>query len=367
MKVNHVINQKNMKYHLTYDDIQLVPQFSNIKSRTQINLNTLVSRRYGLLNPIVASPMDTVCGEDMALKMFLMGGVGCIHRFMTIEEQCNIVKNLKYKIYGEGFGGPFEDWGVMYDDWHAEIPYVPIMAAIGVMASDMTRAEKLVENGANILVIDVAHGHHQNVIDMIRWCKDNLDSKVDIIAGNIATAQAAIDLEDAGADGLRVGIGGGSLCTTRVKTGFGIPNVSCLEEIVPVAKTPIMADGGIRTSGDISKALALGANTVMLGSLLAGTDEAPGQIIETTKGLYKRYRGSASLETKVVHGQQARNVEGESTTIPYKGGVKFIVNGLLDGVKSALSYAGAINLTEYKPEYVHVTNSGINEAKPHLL
>lgn len=356
-----------MQYHLTYDDIQLVPQYSDIPSRTQINLHTLVSRRYGLLNPLVASPMDTVCGEEMAFKIFLMGGVGCIHRFMSIEEQSRVVRSLYQRIYGEGFGGPFEEWGVMYDDWHSEINLIPIMAAIGVSESDKERAKSLVESGANILVIDVAHGHHKNVVDMVKWCKENLDSKVDIIAGNISTAQAAIDLEKAGADGLRVGIGGGSLCTTRIKTGFGVPNVSCLEEIIKVAKTPIMADGGIRTSGDISKALALGASSVMLGSLLAGTEEAPGQIIETPKGLYKRYRGSASLETKVVNGQQVRNVEGESTTIPYKGGVKFIVNGLLDGVKSALSYGGARNLEEFKPKYVVVTNSGINEAKPHLL
>jgi IMP dehydrogenase len=356
-----------MQYHLTYDDIQLVPQYSDIPSRTQINLHTLVSRRYGLLNPLVASPMDTVCGEEMAFKIFLMGGVGCIHRFMSIEEQSQVVRSLYQRIYGEGFGGPFEEWGVMYDDWHSEINLIPIMAAIGVSESDKERAKSLVESGANILVIDVAHGHHKNVIDMIKWCKENLDSKVDIIAGNISTAQAAMDLWIAGADGLRVGIGGGSLCTTRIKTGFGVPNVSCLEEIIKVAKIPIMADGGIRTSGDIAKALALGASSVMLGSLLAGTEEAPGQIIETPKGLYKRYRGSASLETKVVNGQQVRNVEGESTTIPYKGGVKFIVNGLLDGVKSALSYGGARNLEEFKPKYVVVTNSGINEAKPHLL
>ena len=356
-----------MQYHLTYDDIQLVPQYSDIPSRTQINLHTLVSRRYGLLNPIVASPMDTVCGEEMAFKMFLMGGVGCIHRFMSIEEQSKIVKSLYQRIYGEGFGGPFEDWGIMYDTWHSEINLIPIMAAIGVSESDKERATSLVESGANILVIDVAHGHHTNVLEMIKWCKNNLDDKVDIIAGNIATAQAAMDLVTYGADGLRVGIGGGSLCTTRIKTGFGVPNVSCLEEIIRVAKVPIMADGGIRTSGDIAKALALGSSSVMLGSLLAGTDEAPGQIIETPKGLYKRYRGSASLETKVVNGQQVRNVEGESTTIPYKGGVKFIVNGLLDGVKSALSYGGARNLKEFKPKYVVVTNSGINEAKPHLL
>ena len=356
-----------MKYHLTYDDIQLVPQFSKIQSRTHINLNTLVSRRYGLINPIIASPMDTVCGEDMAFKMMQLGGVGCVHRFMSIEDQSTIIKNLRYKIYGEGFGGPFEDWGVMYDDWHADIPYVPIMAAIGVNENDKERAKALVDSGANVLLIDVAHGHHKNVIEMVEWCKANLKSDVDIIAGNIATAEAAIDLERAGADGLRVGIGGGSLCTTRIKTGFGIPNVTSLQNVLNVAKVPVMADGGIRSSGDIAKALALGASNVMLGSLLAGTDEAPGMIIEKPNGLYKRYRGAASLETKLTHGQEARNVEGESTVVPYKGGVKLIVNGLMDGVKSALSYAGATNLKEFRLDYVEVTNAGLNEAKPHLL
>lgn len=356
-----------MRNSLTYDDIQLVPQYSNIPTRTQIKLHTLVSRRYGLLNPIVASPMDTVCGLEMAYKMFKLGGVGCIHRFNSIEEQSNIVKELYHRIYSEDWGGQFESWGVMVDDWHSEIPHIPIMASIGVSESDKDRAKSLVDSGCNIIVIDVAHGHHKNVEKMLMWCKNNLDDKVDIIAGNIATKEAAQELESWGADGLRVGIGGGSLCTTRVKTGFGVPNVSCIEDITSVAKTPVMADGGIRSSGDISKALAIGASSVMLGSLIAGTDEAPGQIVETPKGLYKRYRGSASLETKVTHGQQTRNVEGESTTIPYKGGVKFIVNGLIDGVKSALSYGGAKSLEDFNPPYVKVTNSGINEAKPHLL
>lgn len=352
---------------LTYDDIQLVPSYSEVTSRKNITLRTLLSRRYGLLNPIVASPMDTICGEEMAYRMMLLGGVGCVHRFMTIDEQVDIIKSLRYRIYGEGFGGPFEDWGVMYDDWHAEEPYVPIMASIGVQQEDRVRANKLSVAGANVLLIDVAHGHHKNVIDMVKWCKDNLDEKVDIIAGNIATAEAAIDLEKAGADGLRVGIGGGSLCTTRVKTGFGIPNVTSLQNVIKVSNVPVMADGGIRSSGDIAKALAIGASNVMLGSLLAGTDEAPGQIIEKPNGLYKRYRGAASLETKITHNQQLRNVEGESTVVPYKGGVKFIVNGLIDGVKSALSYAGANNLYQFKPDYVEVTSAGISEAKPHLL
>lgn len=347
-----------MNYSLTYDDIQLVPQYSNIPTRTQIKLHTLVSRRYGLLNPIVASPMDTVCGLEMAYKMYKLGGVGCIHRFNSIEEQSNIVEELYTRIFSPDLSKVV---------WEVGCGIPPIMAAIGVSEGDKQRAKSLVESGCNVLLIDVAHGHHENVRKMIEWCKTNLDEEVDIIAGNIATKESAQELESWGADGLRVGIGGGSLCTTRVKTGFGVPNVSCLEDITSVAKTPVMADGGIRSSGDISKALAIGASSVMLGSLIAGTDEAPGQIVETPKGLYKRYRGSASLETKVTHGQQTRNVEGESTTIPYKGGVKFIVNGLIDGVKSALSYGGAQDLEHFNPSYVLVTNSGINEAKPHLL
>ena len=357
------------KVALTYDDIQLVPAYSEISSRQNIKLHTMLSKRYGLLQPLVASPMDTVCEFDMALKMAQMGGVGCIHRFMSVEEQSDIVKNLAYSIYGDGFGGGIaENWGVMYDDWHAEIKQVPIMVAIGVQTEDRVRAKELVKAGANVLLIDVAHGHHKNVIDMVKWCKEQPEfDEVDIIAGNIATSEAAIDLENAGADGLRVGIGGGSLCTTRIKTGFGVPNVTSLEDVVSSANVPVMADGGIRASGDMAKTLALGASTIMIGSLIAGTDEAPGQILETPKGLYKRYRGSASLETKVTHGQAARNVEGESTTIPYKGGVKYIITSLLDGVKSALSYGGATDLKNYKPDYVQVTNAGLNEAKPHLL
>ena len=348
---------------LTYDDIQLVPGFSSVSSRQKIKLETKLSRNHNLLMPLVASPMDTVCEEEMAYKMFLMGGVGCIHRFMSIEDQCKQIEVLRYKIYGEGFGGPFENWG---EDYGSGKKAIPIMAAIGVGEEGMSRADALVQSGVNVLLIDVAHGHHQNVIDMISYCKEK-HSKVDVIAGNIATAEAAEDLQNAGADGLRVGIGGGSLCTTRIKTGFGIPNVTSIEEISRVAKVPVMADGGIRSSGDIAKALGVGAHCVMIGSLIAGTDEAPGKIIETRSGLSKRYRGSASLETKSAHGQEQRNVEGESTTIPYKGGVKFVINGLLDGVRSALSYAGSEDLDNFHPKYIQVTNSGLREAQPHLI
>lgn len=345
---------------LTYDDIQLVPKFSSIKSRSNVSLRTKLSRNYDLLIPIVGSPMDTVCETDMAIKLFRMGGVGCIHRFNTPEEQSAMISDLKYRIYGDN--GESHLWY----DWEPN-DNIPIMAAIGVSENDKYRAELLVKAGANVLLIDVAHGDHQNVIDMIHWCKENLPSHIDIIAGNIATPEAAERLQAAGADGLRVGVGGGSMCTTRIKTGFGIPNVTCVEDIAKVSNVPIIADGGIRTSGDIAKALGIGASSVMLGSLLAGTDESPGAVIQTRHGLYKKYRGSASAETKLAHGQKGNNIEGESTMIPYKGGVKFIANELLDGIRSALSYAGSDSLLSYHPNYVIVTNAGQIEAKPHLL
>ena len=351
--------------YLTYDDIQLIPSFSTIKSRQDISLKTKLSNRYDLLLPIIASPMDTVCEVDMAVKMFSIGGVGCIHRFNTPEQQAQMVSDTFYRIFGEDLY-PLRT-GSLFPWDSNDFDRIPIMAAIGVSEDDKRRATLLDDAGANVILIDVAHGDHQNVINMVRWCKENLSERIDIIAGNIATPEAAQRLQDAGADGLRVGIGGGSLCTTRIKTGFGIPNVTCIENIANIAKVPIIADGGIKTSGDIAKALAVGASNVMLGSLIAGTDEAPGKIIEKSNGLYKRYRGSASLDTKTIHNQSERNVEGESTIITYKGKVEFIISNLADGIRSALSYAGANSLEEYHPSYVIVTNSGINEAKPHLL
>jgi len=357
-----------MRTALTYDDIQLVPEYSKIRTRKNINLRTLVSRRYGIMRPFVASPMDTVCEKEMAFEIFLNGGVGCIHRFMTIGDQAAQVKWLHQMIYGDGNGGPFEDWGIMFDDWHSEIDLIPIMAAIGVQEEDKERAEALVQHGANILLIDVAHGHHQKVYDMVKWCKTNLNERVDIIAGNIATREAAEFLQDAGADGLRVGIGGGSLCTTRIQTGFGIPNVTSLIDVVSAAKVPVMADGGIRTSGDIAKALAVGASSVMLGSLLAGTKESPGDLIDGRDGrFYKKYRGSASAETKSAHNQSVRHIEGESTIVPYKFEANLTFTKLTDGLKSALSYAGAADLNSFHPKWVTVTQAGQTEAKPHLL
>ena len=342
------------KTALTYDDIQLIPGYSEIESRSNINLETSFTRNYTLRVPLIASPMDTVCDSEMAIAMAELGGVGIIHRFMTIEEQAREVRKVSTFITQESngsYGGAS----------------TVVSAAIGANGDYLERAQELVKNGANVILIDVAHGYHKFVKDALTNLKKVLPSHVDVIAGNIATAHAAIALEDWGADALRVGIGGGSLCTTRIKTGFGVPNVTSLIDVATYANVPVIACGGIRNSGDIAKALAVGADAVILGSLLAGTKEAPGAIVEKSNGLYKRYRGAASLETKSIHGQSTRNVEGESTIVPFKGGAKFIVEGLLDGVRSALSYAGAHNIQEFNPEYVIVTNAGVAEAKPHLL
>jgi len=347
-----------LSHFLTYDDIQLVPSYSSVSSRKNISLVTKVTKNYSLCIPLVASCMDTVCEHKMAIAIAQMGGVGCIHRFMTIEQQAKEVANILIGLKEEKVNAIWKSCGIVN---------IPVMAAVGANGDFAERAIALVNAGANIILIDVAHGHHENVKDAIASLKKSLPNHVDIIAGNIASAKAAKDLEAWGSDGLRVGVGGGSLCTTRIKTGFGVPNVTCLQQIIAVSSIPVMADGGIKTSGDIAKALALGSHCVMLGSLIAGTKEAPGQVIEKPNGLYKRYRGAASLETKTVHGQEQRNVEGESTVIPFKGGVKFVIAGLLDGVRSALSYGGANNLSEFRPEFVIVTNAGQAEAKPHLL
>lgn len=351
------------KITYTYDDIQLVPSYSKVLHRSEVNLSTILSRRYRLNTPFVASPMDTICESDMAFAMCINGGVGCIHRFMSIDEQSNEVSKASHMIKSNRhiFDKP------EYSAWNSDVNQIPIMAAVGVNESEKERATKLVEHGANVILIDVAHGHHIRVKEMIKWCKYNLPEHVDVIAGNIATGIAALDLVDWGADGLRVGIGGGSVCQTRIKTGFGIPNISSIEDVSSISTVPVMADGGIRTSGDIAKAIAVGATTVMLGSLLAGTRETPGEVVTRKLIPHKRYRGSASLQAKRDHNQLQSNIEGESTYVPLKGGVGNVIKELSEGLQSALSYNGSFSIPEFNPTYVVVTSSGVREAQPHLL
>jgi|TARA_Y100000310_G_scaffold39441_1_gene37021 IMP dehydrogenase len=338
-----------MRECLTYDDVQLVPKYSDVTRRTNCDISTKLLDDVKLDVPIISSPMDTITEFDMAWTMHNLGGMGIIHRFMSIKEQAQIASALRNLKVG---------------------------ASIGVTRDYLERAQELVKAKCNILLLDVAHGHHKLVKQAIERLRNEIDKKnIYIIAGNIATGDAAQFLCDSGADAVRVGVGGGSLCSTRIQTGVGIPMVSSILDVVSVCDNygvSVIADGGIRTPGDVVKAIAAGANCVMVGSLLSGTKETPGQITKTgmwpNEVLQKKYRGSASLEAKLDRGE-THNIEGYSTTITYKGKIKRIINDIIDGLKSAMSYVGASNLEEFQAlaEFIKTTNSGINEAKPHLI
>jgi IMP dehydrogenase len=342
---------------LTYDDVILLPQFSDIESRIQIDLTTRITTGPDYIRvPYVATPMDTVCDFKMAKALRYMGTAGVIHRFMSIEEQVNTVVELKkISSFVIANGATFN---------------VPIIAAIGANGDNIERAKELERAGATVLVIDVAHGHHINVYNTIKKLHETLHY-ARVVAGSIATAQAARDLCEWGVNAIRVGVGGGSLCRTRLDTGHGVPNITSIAMCNAVAQeygVPVWTDGGIRNPGDVVKALGAGADCVMLGSVIAGTQETPGKVIEHRDGsLWKRYRGSASLETKVSHGLSERNVEGESTLVPFRGRVKYTIEKFNDGVRSGLSYSGARTIPEFqaKARFAIVTNAGAIEATPH--
>lgn len=341
-----------MKEYLTYDDVNIRPKFSDIKHRSDCNISTRITKNVKLDIPIVSSPMDTVTESQMCIELDKLGGMGILHRFTSMETR------LKWL------------WGMCNIR-----PNIKVGAAIGVTDDYVEQAKSLVAYGADVICIDVAHGHHILVKEAIWRLKDELKETADILVGNIASKEAARDLCEWGADGLRVGIGGGSLCSTRIQTGVGIPMVSSIRDCVSVANeydVPCMADGGIRNIGDVCKGIACGADTVMLGSLLSGTKESPGEITKTgvwpNEILQKKYRGSASLESKQDRGED-KNVEGVSHYTLYKGKTKRIINDIIDGLKSSMSYVGAGNIEEYqsKAELIKVTNAGIIEASPHGL
>ena len=399
-----------MKKCYTYDDVNIVPKYSEVEHREDVKLNTRFTRNTELTIPIVAAPMDTVTEYDMAVEMMEWGGVGVIHRFNTIEEQSKMMKSLhrewvKYfkPIPGitDGTERTLEtEWQEWWDssvrhwnspptksDWDdlKERFYfaddmirddkswskLPLCAAVGVNGDYLERARELAWNGCNVLLIDVAHGHHKNVGEAIEEIKKDI-SGIEVIAGNVATSEATRYLCEREADGIRVGIGNGSLCETRIRTGIGVPQVSALLDCVNSADefdVPIIADGGIRNIGDVCKGLACGADSVMLGSLLSGTKESPGEIEKVgqwpNEKLFKKYRGSASRDSK----GSDKNVEGNHKVIPYKGKVNRILSDISDGIRSSCSYVGANNLEEYRSlvELVNVTHAGMVEAKPHLL
>jgi len=330
---------------LSFDDILLIPQYSDIDSRK--NLSTYVELGHiGFDLPIISSPMDTVTEIEMMSAMDAHGGLGIIHRYNTPAEQAKLVKKAKSN-------------GI-----------VNISAAIGVTGDYLERAKLLVDEGANILCVDIAHGHHLMMREALSELKKAFDSSIHLMAGNVATGEGARDLSMWGADSVRVGIGGGSICSTRLVSGHGVPTlqsvIDCIRFNIDI---PIIADGGIKTSGDIVKALAAGADFVMLGSMLAGTDQSPGQVFDNGNKRYKVYRGMASSEAQVNWRGKTSTPEGISTTIPYKGDVNTILADLKGGIQSGMSYSGARSIVELqaKAKFIQQTIAGQAESFTHIL
>lgn len=346
-----------IKEALTFDDVLLVPQKSNY-SPSKVSTTIKLGKNLELKIPILSAAMDTVTESKMAIELGKLGALGIIHKNLTPEKQAEEVKKVKSKNLKCG-------------------------AAISVGQDSLKRADKLIAAGVDLLVIDVAHGHFYKVAETVRKLKKKYSSKILIVGGNVATGKATSDLIKAGADIIKIGVGPGSICTTRVIAGIGVPQLTAVMEAVKVArktKTPVIADGGIKYSGDMVKALASGANAIMIGSLLSGTDEAPGKILFYKGKKYKIYRGMGSIDamqkgSKDRYMQENKKnkkdmiAEGVVGYTEYKGKVSDIVNQLVGGLKQGLGYCGAKNIEDLwkKAEFVKISNAGLVESHPHNL
>ena len=468
------------KEGLTFDDVLLVPKYSDITSRSQTDLGTKLSRNISLNIPFVSANMDTVTESSMAVAMARAGGIGIVHRFLTIKEQANEVLKVKrsgsvmienpYSInleksiqdaqeYAEDKGvsgllvidsasklvgivterdllfantrGTINDImtkdvvtakpGVTLDEAkeilhkhrveklpivddsgiikglitskditnNADFPNAskdkkgrPLVgAAVGVKGDFLERSESLLESGVDVLVVDIAHGHSENAISTVRNIKKAFPD-CELIAGNIATAQGAEDLIKAGVDAVKVGVGSGSICITRVITGSGVPQLTAVMDCAKIGNDygiPIISDGGTRTSGDATKALASGASSVMIGSMLGGTDESPGTVLTKNGKRFKVYRGMASLAASI--GRKSKETgslsfdddlndyvaEGVEAMVPYKGTVVDILKQLSGGVRSGLSYCGAHTIPQMQEnaEFIKMSRAGFAESQPH--
>lgn len=342
-----------MRLLLTYDDVLLLPRLSAV-TPSQTDTAGRLTEKIILKIPVIASPMDTVCEKEMALAIGRLGGYGIIHRNMAISKQAEQLRSvLKQKV----------SCGV----------------AVGVGADMKERVEILVKAGAKEICVDAAHGHTKHVGEATAWIKKKF--QVEVISGNVATREGAEWLFKQGADAVKVGMGPGSICTTRVMSGMGVPQLSAVVDCAKAAKKfkkTIIADGGIKNSGDMVKALAAGAEAVMLGSLLAGCDEAPGRKVKIKNKLYKYYRGMGSAAA-MKHGSAERYgqqktakkfiPEGVEGLVEYKGKLAEVVYQLVGGLRSGLAYLGAKNLKELRrrAEFIRITPAGWGESQPHSI
>lgn len=377
--------------YLTFDDALLLPQYSEVLP-TEVLTAGRFSKNIRLNTPLCSSAMDTVTESQMAIALAQSGGIGVIHKNLSIDNQSGEVRKVKsanQRISESPYAQASGDFqsvnqqvgGLASVDKEGRLRAA---AAVGASGDFLQRAESLVEAGADVLVVDTAHGHSKRVLEAVKALKKSFKN-IDVVAGNVATKEGALALIKAGADGVKVGVGPGSICTTRIVSGCGAPQLSAILDCAPVcrkAKVPLIADGGIKYSGDIVKALAAGAFSVMLGSLLAGTDESPGEIIESplTGGgkKYKAYRGMGSLGamekgSKDRYGQDkvlalSKLVpEGVEAVVPYKGSAARIISQLVGGLKSGMGYCGAKDIVslQKKARFVRITNAGLKESHPH--
>lgn len=353
-------NQKIALEGLTFDDVLLIPAYSEVLPR-EVNTAARFSRNVPLRIPLASAAMDTVTESAMAIAMARAGGIGVIHKNMSIEAQAAEVRAVKQ---ASGASAP-----------------LPVAAGVGVTPDSLERVAALVAAGVDAVVIDSAHGHSKGVIDQLRRVKEAYPG-LDVVVGNIATAEAAVALVEAGADGIKVGIGPGSICTTRIVAGVGVPQLTAImnvAEAISGSGVPLIADGGLRYSGDIVKALAAGGDCVMCGSMFAGTDEAPGELIQEDGRKFKAYRGMGSIDAMEA-GSKDRYFQGGQTEtkklvpegivgrVAYKGPVGDIVYQILGGLRSGMGYCGAATLEALKQaRFVKITANGMAESHPHHI
>ena len=477
MSANH---SKIVGEGLTYDDVLLVPAYSEVLPR-EVNISSQFTKNITLHTPVVSAAMDTVSESSMAIAMARAGGIAVIHKNMSIAAQAAEVRKVKrsesgmiqdpitlhetanvgdaltimaeHKIGGipvvdadgvlkgivtnrdlrfeKNYDKPIRE--VMTSEnlvttdkpkdletaesilQEKKIEKLPVVsadgklmglitykdilklrrypnackdnfgrlrcaAAVGVTGDTMDRVDALVKAGVDAVVIDTAHGHSKGVIETLKKVKAAFGDKIDVIVGNIATGAAAKALVEAGADGVKVGIGPGSICTTRVIAGVGVPQLTAVTDVAEALKgtgVPMIADGGIRYTGDIAKAIAGGASTIMIGSMLAGTEESPGETIIYEGRKFKSYRGMGSLEA-MQHGSKDRYFqdaeddikklvpEGISGRVPFKGSVMEVMHQIIGGLRAGMGYCGASNISQLQEaKFIRITNAGIKESHPH--
>ncbi|GHN53349.1 IMP dehydrogenase [Lactobacillus delbrueckii] len=363
---------KFAKEGITFDDVLLIPAESHVLPN-EVDLSTQLAPNLKLNIPLISAGMDTVTEGRMAAAMAKMGGLGVVHKNLSIQAQADEVRLAK-------------NTPVTAEDTHAAVDKdgkLLVAAAVGVTSDTFERAEALFEAGADAIVIDTAHGHSAGVLRKIKEIRDHFPHNT-LIAGNVATAEGTRALFEAGVDVVKVGIGPGSICTTRVVAGVGVPQLTAIYDAADAAREfgkPIIADGGIKYSGDVVKALAAGGNAVMLGSMLSGTEEAPGDVQQGSDGrLVKSYRGMGSVGAmSQQHGSSDRYFqggvneanklvpEGIEAVVSYKGTVSNVVYQILGGLRSGMGYCGAENIDKLieTAQFVRISNAGLRESHPH--